>query len=120
MSKRVKISLAVIVSLIILSLAFGAGCVLTLGIPSPTLGTSSPAKEGLNTSLIDEAWTIIGRNYVEPDKIDSTTLNQGALRGMVQSLNDPYSYYLTQTEYKITQGDFQSSFGGIGASISMN
>jgi carboxyl-terminal processing protease len=113
MPKSVKITLVVVVSILILSLAFGAGCVITFG-------TISPTGQGINTNLIDQAWAIIGRNYVEPTKVDSSTLSEGAVRGMVQSLNDPYSYYLTPSEYKLTQGDFQSSFGGIGASISMN
>jgi carboxyl-terminal processing protease len=70
--------------------------------------------------LLNQAYSIIHKEYVLPDKIDDTTLNQGALNGMVQSIKDPYSYYLSPAEYQLTQGNMQSSFGGIGATISNN
>ena len=113
MSKRTKFILLAAVFILVVAMASSAGCILTLRT------TSSPANKP-DSSLIQEAWDKIHVNYVEPEKVDSTVLNQGAVRGMVQSLDDPYSYYLTPEEYKMTQGDFASSFGGIGASISMN
>ena len=113
MPKSLKISLLVVVSILLLSLAFGAGCVLNLG--------ASPSNvPGPNTDLINQAWNIINTKYVEPQKIDSTVLSQGAVNGIVQALNDPYSYYLTPTDNKVTQGNFQASFGGIGATLSSN
>ena len=111
MPQNVKISLIVIVSSLLLLLAFGAGCLINLG-PAPS--------GGLDVNLIEQAWNIINRNYVEPAKIDQTKLSQGAVNGVVQALEDPYSYYLSPEDNKLTQGNFQSSFGGIGATISMN
>jgi carboxyl-terminal processing protease len=111
MPKNVKIWLLVVVSILVLSLVFGAGCMFTLNKASTT---------GIDTSLMNQAWSILHTNYVLPDKVDDTTLNQGAINGLVQSVKDPYSYYLNPTDYKLTQGDFQSSFGGIGATISTN
>ena len=111
MPQNVKISLIVIVSILLLLMAFGAGCLINLG-PAPS--------GGLDVNLIEQAWNIINRNYVEPAKIDQTKLSQGAVNGVVQALEDPYSYYLSPEDNKLTQGNFQSSFGGIGATISMN
>jgi carboxyl-terminal processing protease len=118
MPKSVKLSLVIVVSIIMLSLAFGAGCMLTLN--SSSSSTTTAASKGLDTGLVDQAWSIITRNYVTPDKIDSAVLSQGAIDGIVQALGDPYSYYLNPEQYKLTQGNFQSSFGGIGATISSN
>jgi carboxyl-terminal processing protease len=112
MPKNVKIWLLVMVSILVLSLVFGAGCVFTLN----NVKTGS----GVDSSLLNQAYSIIHKNYVLPDKVDDNVLNQGALNGMVQSIEDPYSYYLNPTDYKLTMGDFQSSFGGIGATISLN
>ncbi len=112
MPKNVKISLIVVVSILLLSLAFGAGCIINLG-------TSSPV-QGPDTNLINQAWSIVTRNYVVPSKVDPTTLNEGAVRGMVQSLNDPYSAYLSPNDYKLEQSNFQGSFEGIGAQVSLN
>jgi carboxyl-terminal processing protease len=112
MSKSAKILLVVIASVLLLSLSFTAGCVINLASATPT---ASP-----NMALINQAWGILTQKYVVPSKVDPTVLNQGAISGMVQSINDPYSYYLSPTDYKLTQGNFQSSFGGIGASISLS
>lgn len=113
MRKGVKISLVVVVSIILLSLAFVAGRVIKVGIPSPT-------SEGPDTGLINQAWSIISRNYVEPTKINTTALNEGVIRGIVDALDDPYSAYLDPDTYKLTQSDLQGTFGGIGAHVSLN
>jgi carboxyl-terminal processing protease len=114
MPKKLKLGLLALVLLLVVALAFSAGCIITLRTTVPA------AVDKPNSALIQQTWDILHARYVEPPKVEATVLNQGAVRGMVQSLNDPYSYYLTPEEYKLTQGDFQSSFGGIGASISMN
>ena len=113
MTKKVKISLVVVVSVLILALVFGAGC--TFGLLKSPTAAAAP-----DTNLLNQAWNIIHTNYVTPDKLDNIVLNQGAVNGVVQAVKDPYSYYLNPTEYKLTQGDFQSSFGGIGGTISQN
>jgi len=112
MSRSVKISLVVILSIIVLSLAYAAGCITGIGTPSPT--------QGLDTGLLNQAWTVITRNYVEPAKAAPAILNEGAARGMVQALNDPYSAYLNPDEYKLAQTNLQGSFGGIGAQVGLN
>ena len=113
MRKSLKISLVILVTILVLSTVFAAGCLISLN-------ATTAAGKGLNADLINQAWSILSKDYVLPDKIDSTVLTQGAIQGMVQSVKDPYSYYLNPNEYKLTQGDFASSFGGIGATLSMN
>jgi carboxyl-terminal processing protease len=112
MPKNVKISLIVVTSILLLSLAFSAGCVINLG-------TSSPV-QGLDTNLISQAWSIISSKYVEPSKADPASMNEGAIRGILQSLNDPYSAYLSPNDYKLEQSNFQGSFEGIGAQVALN
>ncbi|MDD2672072.1 MAG: hypothetical protein PHW43_06645 [Syntrophales bacterium] len=50
-----------------------------------------------NLKLFTEAMDIVERHYVE--KVDSDTLIQGAINGMVKSL-DPHSSYLSPELYK--------------------
>jgi carboxyl-terminal processing protease len=73
-----------------------------------------------NARLLNQAWTVITQNYVELSVANSTVLNEGAVRGMVQSLNDPYSAYLSPEEYKLAQSGIQGTFGGIGAQVGLN
>jgi carboxyl-terminal processing protease len=112
MPKSLKISLVIVLSILLLSLAFGAGCVFNIRTTAP--------EQGPDTNLLNEAWAILTRNYVVPSKVDPTTLNQGAVRGLVQSLNDPYSAYLSPNDYKLEQTNLQGSFEGIGAQVNLN
>lgn len=111
MPKSVKITLLVVLSIVVVSLSFGAGCI--------TFGLSS-SNRGLDERLINEAWSVINRYFVEPDEIDFNALNEGAIRGLVQGLDDPYSAYLNRESYQFEQSALQGSFGGIGASVSLN
>lgn len=69
-----------------------------------------------NLKLFNEAMDIIEKNYVE--KVDPQTLLQGAINGMVKSL-DPHSMFLTAEMYKELQTETRGSFGGIGIEITI-
>ena len=49
--------------------------------------------------------------------VDRTTLIQGAIRGMIDALGDPYSSYLTSDQYRQSLQGLSGQFEGIGASI---
>jgi carboxyl-terminal processing protease len=69
-----------------------------------------------NLKLFNEALDIIDKNYVE--KVDSKTLIQGGINGMVKSL-DPHSTFLTADMHKELQTETRGSFGGIGIEITI-
>ena len=111
MPKSLKILLITLVSVLVLTMAFAAGCIFNLNV-------SSAQRPDIN--LINQAWNVITSNYVEPSKLDSRTMNEGAIRGIVQSIKDPYSAYLDPDAYKVQQSNMQGSFEGIGAEVSLN
>ena len=49
--------------------------------------------------------------------VDRQTLVEGAIRGMVESIGDPYSSYLSPEDYRGTIDDISGTFEGIGAEI---
>ncbi len=49
--------------------------------------------------------------------IDRTKLVDGAIRGMVESIGDPYSSYLSADDFRSTLQDISGQFEGIGAEI---
>jgi carboxyl-terminal processing protease len=63
----------------------------------------------------DTYHTIIDRYAGGP--VDQGTLIQGAIRGMIASLDDPYSTYLTSKEYQASLEGISGQFEGIGAQI---
>lgn len=58
------------------------------------------------------AFTLIRHSYVE--QVDETRLWQGAIKGMVGSLNDPHSVYMDEEMYEAFQSEARGSFGGVG------
>ncbi|MGE5630443.1 MAG: S41 family peptidase [Caulobacteraceae bacterium] len=57
----------------------------------------------------------IEKYYVEGAK-DSTLL-EGAMKGMFESLNDPYSVYMTKEEFKNFNESTKGTYGGIGVIV---
>ena len=55
------------------------------------------------------------RYALEP--VDRKALIEGAIKGMVGAVGDPYSTYLTPDEYRNTLQDISGEFEGIGAEI---
>ncbi|WP_419152109.1 S41 family peptidase [Aeribacillus alveayuensis] len=62
-----------------------------------------------------EAYEILEKNYVED--IDQKVLIEGAIKGMVESLGDPYTTYMDVEESKGFHESISSSFEGIGAEV---
>lgn len=65
----------------------------------------------------NELKNIIQADYLEEPELD--TLLTGALKGMVSSLNDPYTYYLTAEEYQDLLVDMVGSYDGIGLRVTV-
>jgi carboxyl-terminal processing protease len=66
-----------------------------------------------------QAWSVINDNYLRNTDVATQDKVYGAIRGLVNSLQDPYTEFFTPTEGKKFQDDVQGDFGGIGAEIGM-
>jgi carboxyl-terminal processing protease len=64
----------------------------------------------------NEVFDMVKKNYV--DDVDSSTLIQGAINGMIKSL-DPHSAFMTPEVYKELEVETQGRFGGIGIEITI-
>ena len=82
--------------------------------PSDTAGRTSRDKEFLQ--IINSLYYYIQQNYVE--EVDPELLYQGALKGMLEALGDPYSAYLSKNDWRSLSDTTAGSFGGVGLSIS--
>lgn len=63
-------------------------------------------------ALIEEMYNTIQVNYI--DDVDKKTLLEGAFKGMVGSLEDPYSEFLNPSEQTTFDDSVDGSFNGIG------
>ncbi len=64
-----------------------------------------------------DAWQTIDDNYLRAEKVDGQTRVYGAIKGLVDSLGDPYTQFFTPDEGKKFEEDVQGNFGGIGAEL---
>ena len=60
---------------------------------------------------------VVRTRYIEPVSLD--TLMNGAIQGMVKSLNDPYSIYMDAKMYREFRMETEGSFSGVGIVISV-
>jgi carboxyl-terminal processing protease len=65
------------------------------------------------------AWKAIEDGYLRNDKIASQDKVYGAINGLVNSLQDPYSEFLSPQDNQKFREDIQGNFGGIGAELGM-
>ncbi|EQB37465.1 MULTISPECIES: S41 family peptidase [Virgibacillus] len=70
-----------------------------------------------NMEKVDQAFKLIKENYLE--EIDDKQLVEGAIEGMLSSLDDPYSSYMDVETMEQFNEQIESSFEGIGAEVSM-
>ncbi len=107
MAKR-TIAIALLLAGLVLSLATGCLSITSL---------SGPGSAGQGLGTVSEAWDIIFEDYVEKDSLDAEALRQGAIKGMVEALDDPYTAYLDAETYQLSLSGIEGRFDGIGASV---
>lgn len=81
----------------------------------PALGAVAADAQG-PTQTLAEAWRIIERNYLGalPSPEQRT---YGAVRGMVETLGDPYTVFVEPQPRRLERDELRGEFGGIGVTI---
>ena len=95
---------------VVLVVAFGGGFF---------IGRAHGPTGGSGLGIIDEAWNIIYSRYVEKDALDSANMSYGAIEGIIEALNDPYTAYLTVDELFQFATNLQGEYAGIGTYVTM-
>ena len=109
MSNIMKFILSILLVAII-ALSFGAGY---------TLSTKRQAGSGNGLEIVEQAWNIIFSDYVDRDQLDTANLSAAAIKGMIQTLDDPYTSYLDTKHYELGVTSLEGQFDGIGAHVSI-
>lgn len=63
---------------------------------------------------LSDIMDVINETFVGEKDVDKKTLMQGALKGMVESLQDPHSNYFTKDELKDFKEDIKGKYVGVG------
>lgn len=67
--------------------------------------------------LFWNVWDMVGKNYFDGSKLNTSEMIYGAIKGMVASIGDPYTVFLTPAENKTVEDDLNGSFEGVGIQI---
>jgi carboxyl-terminal processing protease len=107
--------------IVVVALIFVAGFALGNHSGITTAQSSFAQPEGTETLFEPfwQTWKIIEDEYVDPkgQELDAVRLVDGAIRGLVEALNDQNSGYLDAEQYPIMFDDLSGSIEGIGVVI---
>jgi carboxyl-terminal processing protease len=110
--KKSPLPAVCVITTVILCVAFAVAL-------APAIYAQARAEQTSSSQLTTTLRTVfdfIQRNYVE--EVDPNQLFEGAMTGMLNSLEDPYSVFLSEAEMRDMNDTTQGSFGGIGFYVS--
>lgn len=113
MSKTTRNVAIVIIAVVFLTLSFGSGYILG----TERAATSTDTGIGLDLRLVEQAWGLIQRDYVDKDKLSQVNLTHAAIQGIVDAVDDPHTSYLEPDIYKLGLSSMEGKFDGIGAQV---
>ena len=64
-----------------------------------------------------EVWELLEREYIEGGELDPQAVSDGAIKGMLDALDDPYAAFFTPEQYRVANQDLKGYFEGIGAQV---
>jgi carboxyl-terminal processing protease len=101
------------------SITAGLLCLILLLSLTPNLVAANSGNDSKKAlEKFAEIYYYIQEYYVDEEKTEPDALIDGALKGMFNALDDPFSAYLTPEELHYLTDTSQGSFGGVGLVIS--
>ena len=86
--------------------------------PAAATVAANPEAGADSWAVLAEIAGVLQADFVEPDAADTATLQDGAIRGIFEALNDPHSTYIDPETFALSKDDFEGAFQGIGATVS--
>lgn len=93
------------------------GIGLTVGKSGISFTNQSAANEPTDFTLFWQVYDSIQQNYYDKSKIDGKKILYGAIQGMVGSLGDPYTTFLTPDQNKQSQDYLSGTYEGVGIQL---
>jgi len=70
-------------------------------------------------SPLEQLYQYIDRYFYWPERIEDRTLLYGAMKGLVQQLDDPYSEFLDPGDHERWEESLEGEFSGVGIEITI-
>ena len=82
------------------------------------ISSNTKLSNHLETNSLQRVYNFLKEEYLYPDKMNDKSLAEiGATKGLVDSLDDPYTVYFSKDEYQSFSESLDGQFEGIGAEI---
>ena len=94
------------------------------GVAAPAAGEAAalPSSDELPPEFerLAEVWKLLKEDHVDREHLDPEAMSEGAIRGMLLALEDPYASFLSRQQFELESQDFKGYFEGIGAQVAMD
>jgi carboxyl-terminal processing protease len=94
------------------------------GVAAPAAGEAAalPSSNELPPEFerLTEVWKLLKEDHVDRERLDPEAMSEGAIRGMLLALEDPYASFLSRQQFELESQDFKGYFEGIGAQVAMD
>lgn len=103
--------------LVVIIFAFSIGYFMAL---QPSTESVNAQNDDANSKVdtFIEAYDVLNARYIDP--LDQDMLIEAAIEGMIDSIGDPNSNFMTQEEYQDWNLSLSGEFEGIGATVRQN
>jgi carboxyl-terminal processing protease len=82
-----------------------------------SLLADSTAVADLDIVTFDQVWRTAEAKFIDAEKLNSEEMLYGAMKGVIESLGDPHSEFLTPTESERFMASLEGELTGIGAEV---
>ena len=106
---------AILFALLVLLAVVGCSGASQRGMAPTSAGSELPS----DLSKLGEAYGILIDEHVDHGTIEPDKLVDGAIRGLLASLDDPHASYLTAEQHAREQEGYRGFFEGIGARVTL-
>lgn len=121
MWKAAKWGMAALVVALAIALSGVVGHTIGENNGSPAVNVGAPSGNGGQTSqgysILDEIQQVLEEDFVTPDAVDPKILRTGAIDGVIKSLGDAHTVYISPEDYALGIDIISGSFEGIGAQV---
>ena len=90
-------------------------------VSQPVIQEQATNSRSLTTGFerVEEVWQLLEQQHITRSDLDSDKISEAAIRGMLESLDDPYASFLDAEQFSMESQDVHGSFEGIGAHVGM-
>lgn len=84
--------------------------------PAPVSPTATPGSREY-FDVFWEAWNLVQDEFYNRQAVDPERLTYGAIKGMLEALDDPHTSFSTPDQTRVSEEDMRGSFFGVGIQV---